>query len=133
VWKTLFLLQAYSHNTLHEKNTFCLLPVICCIGLRFCRYRKHQHFVVKENPFAKDEIALVAVDTASNIQENVNGTFNFTINGFSEELKFEKGTAFYRHKLDKSSFIFARHQNDEGTTSMLYYVYRHDSKLTPLK
>lgn len=92
-----------------------------------------KQFIVKENPFAKDEIAVVAVDTGKNIEENVNGIFTFTINGFVEELKFEKGTAFYRHKLEKSSFIFARHKNDEGTKSMLYYVYRHDSKLTPVK
>ena len=91
------------------------------------------HFVVKENPFAKDEIAIVATDTANNIQENVNGVFTFTINGFSEELTFDKGTAFYRHKVEKSSFIYARHQNDDGTHSMLYYIYRHDSKLTPVK
>ena len=92
-----------------------------------------KQFVVKENPFAKDEIAIVAVDTGKNIQENVNGVFTFTINGFVETLKFEKGTAFYRHKLEKSSFIFARHHNDVGTISMLYYIYRHDSKLTPVK
>jgi hypothetical protein len=29
------------------------------------------HFVVKENPFAKDEVAIVAVDTVGNIRENV--------------------------------------------------------------
>jgi hypothetical protein len=91
------------------------------------------HFVVKENPFAKDEIAVVAVDTANNIQENVNGVFTFTMNGFAEELTFDKGTAFYRHKLNKSSFLYARHQNDNGTHSMLYFIYRHDSKLNPVK
>jgi hypothetical protein len=91
------------------------------------------HFVVKENPFAKDEVAIVAVDTAQNIQEKVNGLFTFSINGFTEQLTFDKGTAFYRHKIDKSSFVYARHQNDNGTHSMLYYIYRHDSKLTPVK
>ena len=42
------------------------------------------HFVVKENPFAKDEIAVVATDTANNILQNVNGIFTFTMNGFEE-------------------------------------------------
>lgn len=91
------------------------------------------NFVVKENPFAKDEIAFVAVDAAGTIQENVNGIFSFTINGFTEELKFDKGTAFYRHKIEKSSFVYSRHQNDEGTHSMLYYIYKSDSKLSPIK
>lgn len=56
------------------------------------------HFVVKENPFAKNEVAIVATDTAGVIQENVNGVFTFTMNGFQEQLTFDKGTAFYRHK-----------------------------------
>jgi hypothetical protein len=48
----------------------------CCLlfvasGYAFADTVSIKHFVVKENPFAKDEIALVAVDTASNIQENV--------------------------------------------------------------
>jgi len=91
------------------------------------------HFVIKENPFAKDEVAVVAVDTANNIQENVNGRFTFSMNGFTQELTFDKGTAFYRQKLEKSMFLYARHQNDDGTHFMLYYVYRHDSKLTLIK
>jgi hypothetical protein len=109
---------------------FCIL---FAIGFAFADTISINHFVVKENPFAKDEIAIVAVDTAKNIQEKVNGIFTFSINGFTEQLTFDKGTAFYRHKLDKSMFVYARHENDNGTHSMLYYVYRHDSKLTPVK
>lgn len=90
------------------------------------------HFVVKENPFATDEIAIVAVDTAGTIQENVNGIFNFSINGFQQALTFDKGTAFYRQKLTKSSFIFVKHENDEGTHTILYYVYRSSGKLMPI-
>ena len=91
------------------------------------------HFVIKENPFAKDEVAIIATDTAGIIQEGVNGLFTFALNGFTEQLKFDKGTAFYRHKIEKSAFIYARHENDQGTHSMLYYIYRHDSKLSPVK
>jgi len=84
------------------------------------------HFVVKENPFAQDEVAIVATDSLKNTQSNVNGQFTFTINGFDEVLKFDKGVAFYDHKLDHSSFIYAKHINDSGTHSMLYYVYKSD-------
>jgi hypothetical protein len=109
----------------------CLLLVTS--GLAFADTIAINHFIIKENPFAKDEIAVIATDTANNIQENVNGIFTFTLNGFTEQLTFDKGTAFYRHKLEKSSFLYIRHQNDDGTHSMLYYVYRHDSRLTPVK
>jgi hypothetical protein len=90
------------------------------------------HFVIKENPFAKDEIAVLATDTANNILENLTGIFDFTINGFQENLKFDKGTAFYRHKLERSSFLYAKHINDSGTHSTLYYVYKGDNKLIPI-
>ena len=91
-----------------------------------------KHFEVKENPFAKNQIAIVATDTANNILENVNGLFSFTVNGFAEQLRFEKGTAFYRHQLDKSSFLYVKHIDDSGTHSILYYVYKTDDKLTPI-
>lgn len=90
------------------------------------------HFVIKENPFAKDEVALLATDSLGNVQENINGMFNFTINGFQDTLQFQKGTAFYRHKIVRSTFLYARHQNETGTHSILYYVYRTDDKLMPL-
>jgi len=56
------------------------------------------HFVVKENPFAQKEIAIVATDSLNNIREDVNGSFSFTLNGFQQEMVFDKGTAFYRIK-----------------------------------
>jgi len=92
-----------------------------------------KNFTIKENPFAKDELAVVATDTAGVIQEGVNGTFKFSINGFDEDLDFKNGTAFYRRKLDKSSFIYVKHTNDAGSSSTLYYVYRQQNKLSPIR
>jgi hypothetical protein len=77
--------------------------------------------------------AIVATDTLKNIQENVSGLFTFTLNGFQKELTFDKGTAFYRDKIDKSSFLYIKHTNDTGTHSMLYYIYKHDNKLSIVK
>ncbi|HEX3384711.1 MAG TPA: hypothetical protein VHS53_05970 [Mucilaginibacter sp.] len=90
------------------------------------------HFEVKNNPFAEREIAIVAIDTAGHIMENVNGHFAFSINGFDENLKFEKGTAFYHHKFPKSGFIYVKHENDNGTHATLYYVYKMSDKLVPI-
>ncbi len=92
-----------------------------------------KQFMLKENPFAKDEVAIVATDSAGTIQENINGLFSFTINGFHEELKFENGTAFYHHKLDKSSFLYLKHQDDFSSHASLFYIFKHDSKLDPYK
>lgn len=90
-------------------------------------------FVVKENPFAENEIAIVATDSLDNIRENVNGVFSFTLNGFKQDMIFDKGTAFYRQKLDKSAFLYVKHINESGTHSVLYYVYKHSAKITPIR
>lgn len=91
-----------------------------------------RHFVVKENPFAQEQIAIVATDSLERIQENVNGLYTFSINGFESELNFQQGTAFYRHKIERSTFMFIRHQDTTGTHSILYYVFKHGDKLSPL-
>lgn len=116
-----------------RKLLFSLYLILLSAGLALADTVTIQHFAIKENPFAKDEIAIVATDTASNILENVNGKFAFTVNGFDEQLRFQKGTAFYRHKLDKSSFLYVKHINDSGSHSMLYYVYKADDKLVPIR
>jgi hypothetical protein len=89
------------------------------------------HFIIKENPFAKDEVAVVATDSLGNTLEHVNGTFNFTVNGFEDTLRFDNGVAFYSAKIERSTFLYVRHQNDNGVHSMLYYVYRTNDKLSP--
>lgn len=114
------------------KKLLLVVYLMIASGSAFADVVAIDHFVIKENPFATDEIAVIATDTAKNILENVNGKFAFNINGFQEFLKFEKGTAFYRHKLDKSAFLYVKHVNDNGTHSMLYYVYKSDHKLIPI-
>jgi hypothetical protein len=115
-----------------KKLLFIIFLVVFSAGFTFADTVAINHFVIKENPFAKDEIAVVATDTANNILENVNGAFSFSVNGFQEQLRFDKGTAFYRHKLERSSFLYVKHVNDSGTHSILYYVYKGDNKLIPI-
>jgi hypothetical protein len=109
-----------------------LFPLLLCISCAFADKMTIKNFVLKDNPFGTNEVAIVAVDTAGLPQEKINGDFLFTINGFQETLKFENGTAFYHHKLTKSSFIFVKHENEQGSHSTLFYVYKSDSKLTPI-
>jgi len=112
------------------------LLLICLAFITVCKigYADNiaiSHFIVKDNPFGKNELAVVATDSLNNPQENINGVFNFTINGFSEELTFDKGVAFYHHKLERSIFLYVKHIDDQGTHAMLYYIYKHDDKLSP--
>jgi hypothetical protein len=110
---------------------FCLVIASVSIAIADTTAMAIHHFDIKENPFAKDEVAVIATDTAGNTLDNIKGVFNFTMNGFEEELTFDKGVAFYRHKIDRSTFLYARHQDDAGTHSVLYYIYKSD-KLTPV-
>ncbi|MDB5031132.1 hypothetical protein [Mucilaginibacter sp.] len=114
-----------------KKILFVVFLLLIANSFVFADTISINHFVVKDNPFADSEIAVVATDSVGNIQEKVDGVFSFTINGFLEQMKFDKGTAFYRHKLDKSSFFYVKHINDSGTHSMLYYIYKQDGKLRP--
>ncbi|MES2279134.1 MAG: hypothetical protein V4592_24090 [Bacteroidota bacterium] len=90
------------------------------------------HFIIKDNPFGQSQIAVVATDTLDAPLENVNGLFTFTVNGFDQQLTFNKGVAFYSPKIEKSIFLYLRHNNDTGTHAKLYYVYKHDDKLFPI-
>jgi hypothetical protein len=103
---------------------FCLL--ITAYSFAFADGMAIHHFTIKENPFAKDEIAIVAVDTLNNTLENVNGAFTFSVNGFEDTLKFDRGVAFYKHKLVRSSFLYVKHVDDSGTHAILFYVYKND-------
>ncbi len=115
-----------------KKILFAVLLMMYAGSVAFADTVTIKQFVIKENPFADSEVAIVATDTAGAVQEKVEGVFAFTINGFQEQMRFEKGTAFYRHKLDKSAFFYVKHVNNTGTHSMLYYIYKQDGKLRPI-
>lgn len=113
------------------KKAFSLLLFLLVFSFAKATEIHISQFILKENPFAKDEVAVVAADSAGVTQEKINGLFDFTINGFKEALHFENGIAFYHHKLEKSSFLFLKHRDDAGSHSRLYYIYKHDAKLDP--
>ena len=111
-----------------------LFTFICllCAACSFADSQSLKNFVVKPNPFAKDEIAIVAADSSNEVDEAVNGTFIFTVNGFTDTLQFDKGTAFYHHKIQRSSFVYIKHVDDSGTYGSLYYLYKHEHDITAL-
>lgn len=115
------------------KTALCLLLFSLLFSFAEAAEVHLDQFILKENPFAKDEVAVVACDSAGNTMENINGLFDFTVNGFKEELSFENGTAFYHHKLEKSSFLYLKHRDDLHSQARLFYIYKHDSRLSPYK
>lgn len=91
------------------------------------------NFVVKENLLKNNKIAIIAADENEKPIESLNGTFQFSINGFQQELKFNDGVAVAPQAIDKSTFLYLRHENESGTHGKLYYIYKKDDNLSPYR
>jgi hypothetical protein len=91
------------------------------------------NFIIEENILKNEKITIIATNDDGKPIENINGTFQFSINGFRELLKFTNGTATASHQINKSAFVYLVHKNDNGTHAKLYYVIKHDTNLHPIK
>lgn len=91
------------------------------------------NFIVKENLLKNDKIAIIACDENEKPLENISGIFQFSVNGFKQVLKFNEGVAISPLQIDKSTFIYLRHENESGTHSKLYYVIKKEHDLSLIK
>ena len=91
------------------------------------------NFLVKEHLLKNNKLAIIAADSADHPIESVNGTFVFSINGFKQELKFNDGIAVAPQQIEKSTFVYLKHNNEAGTHSKLFYVLKKDDNLSPIK
>ncbi len=89
------------------------------------------NFLVRESLLKNSKLAIIAADSLENPVENINGTYTFSISGFTQQLRFSNGVAVLSMPLERSAFVYIKHQNDSGTHSKLLYVYKSDSGLNP--
>ncbi|MFD0940769.1 hypothetical protein [Pedobacter boryungensis] len=89
------------------------------------------NFLVKESLLKNSKLAIIAADSLDNPLEKINGTYTFSISGFTQALTFNDGVAILPLPIDKSTFVYIKHQNDAGTHSKLLYVYKKDGNLNP--
>jgi len=89
------------------------------------------NFLVKENLIKNNKLAIIAADSLNVPNENINGTYTFSVSGFTQVLKFNDGIAVLPLPVDKSTFVYIKHQNDSGTHSKLVYVYKKENDLNP--
>lgn len=91
------------------------------------------HFILKENLINNGKLAIIACDTSEQPLDHLNGDYTFTINGFKNVLHFRDGIATSPQPIDKSSFVFIKHENNAGDHSSLYYVLKKENGLKPVK
>jgi len=92
-----------------------------------------KNFTVKENLLQNNKIAVIATDSLDQPQESVNGTYSFTINGFKQLLKFNNGVAVSDMEIEKSAFVYIKHENEQSGPSKMYYIIKSDAGLNPVK
>jgi hypothetical protein len=91
------------------------------------------NFTVKENLLKNNKLAIIASDEDDNPIESLNGTFRFSINGFQQDMKFNDGVAIAPQVIDKSTFVYVRHENESGTHGKLFYIYKKGGDLNPFE
>jgi len=89
------------------------------------------NFIVKESLLKNSKLAIIAADSLEQPLEGINGLYTFSVSGFSQSLKFNGGVAVVPLQLERSSFVYIKHENSNGTHSKLLYVYKKDGSLTP--
>ncbi len=89
------------------------------------------NFLIKENLLKNSKLAIIAADSVGNPMETINGTYTFSASGFTQELTFNDGIAVLPLPIAKSTFVYIKHENDQGTHSKLVYVYKNDEGLNP--
>ncbi|TDQ06941.1 hypothetical protein [Pedobacter metabolipauper] len=110
---------------------YVLLLLLLTTGSVFAQNADINNFMVKESLLKNSKMAIIATDSLDNPIEKINGIYTFTVSGFTQSIKFNDGVAVLPLQLERSAFVYIKHQNDKGTHSKLLYVYKKDGTLTP--
>jgi hypothetical protein len=113
-------------------KTIALISLLLCsVACSFAQSADINNFIVKESLLKNSKLAIIAADSLDNPIEKVNGIYTFSVSGFTQQVKFSDGVAVLPLPLESSAFVYIKHQNDKGTHSKLFYVYKKDGSLTP--
>lgn len=111
-----------------------LIVFICLLfssAVSFAQATGINNFIVKESLLKNSKIAIIAADSLDKPIEAINGTYTFSVSGFTQQLVFNNGVSVLPLPIDKSTFVYIKHENDAGTHSKLLYVYKKEGDLNP--
>lgn len=116
------------------QSRICLFFILLSLPVSgvFAREGGIRDFEVRENLIKNDKLAIIAIDSSGHPQESINGTFQFVINGFRQELRFSDGVGIAPNAIESSVFVFIKHQNQSGSTGKLYYVAKSAKGINPI-
>ena len=113
------------------KRMYILVLFTMFFGVSSAQDVAINNFIVKESLLKNSKLAIIAADSLDNPLGTINGTYTFSVSGFTHELNFNDGVAILPLQLERSSFVYIKHQNDAGAHSKLLYVYKKDETLNP--
>lgn len=108
---------------------FCSLFIS---SISFAQNTSINNFMVKESLLKNSKVAIIATDSLENPIENINGTYTFSVSGFTQQLTFHDGVSILPLAIDKSTFVYIKHENESGTHSKLLYIYKKANDLNPI-
>lgn len=108
-----------------------LITLLFCANICFGQNANINNFIVKESLLKNSKLAIIAADSLNQPLEEINGVYTFSVSGFSQEITFANGVAILPLKISKSTFVYIKHDNDNGTHSKLLYVFKKDGNLNP--
>lgn len=109
-----------------------LLPLFISLStFAFAQQTNINNFLIKESLLKNSKLAIIAADSLGNPIEHISGLYTFSVSGFSQTLKFNDGIAVLPLPIERSTFVYIKHENVTGTHSKLLYVYKKDNDLSP--
>ena len=91
------------------------------------------NFMVQGSLFKNNHVTIIATSGDDKPLGDLNGTFNFSINGFEQKLKFVDGAATIAQPISKSTFLYVRHESESGTRGKLYYLISKYEAISPIE
>ena len=113
------------------KTIYLILLMLLSAGSLHAQNAHINNFLVKENLIKDSKLAIIAADSLEQPLPHINGTYTFTASGFTQPIVFHDGVAVLPLPIERSTFVYLKHENENGTHSKLLYVYKKDGNLTP--
>lgn len=110
-----------------SKSGFALIDKVNTQALDFT------NFAITEDLLNSNKLRITATDQFDKPADNIDGIFQFRINGFRNELTFRNGTSLIPQEISESTFIYLSHENESGTKGKLFYIFSSGGKLIPIE